>query len=167
MKLLGAIDRVLELGCASGPNLELFAREFPKTQFVGLDISSSAINLAKESFKVKGLGNVSFIQSDLSDLKRFEDNYFDVVVSVAVLIYFDPKQMKNLAKELDRITRKMIILLEYDHEGEGAGENQLGGYWIRDYKLFFPKARVSKFFIDDSIWAGNWVEYGKLVCIEY
>jgi SAM-dependent methyltransferase len=42
---------VLEIGCATGPNLYLLAKKFPMAHFVGVDINPEGIRLGKLFFK--------------------------------------------------------------------------------------------------------------------
>lgn len=42
---------LLEVGCASGPNLYLLARRFPKVRCVGIDVNPEAIRFGKTFFE--------------------------------------------------------------------------------------------------------------------
>lgn len=56
--------RVCDLGCAQGLALILMAEAFPKSSFVGLDISAPAIATAREAARARGLSNISFTVRD-------------------------------------------------------------------------------------------------------
>ena len=59
-----AVDgcRVLELGCAQGWNLISQAREFPDSEFIGIDASAVQIDEGERAVKATGLSNVTLSQ---------------------------------------------------------------------------------------------------------
>src|SRR5439155_19650566 len=57
--------RVLELGCASGGNLLPMADEFPRSQFVGIDISPRQIARGQELIERTGFTNVRLMAMNL------------------------------------------------------------------------------------------------------
>ncbi|WP_181832603.1 methyltransferase domain-containing protein [Bosea caraganae] len=60
--------RVLELGCGSGGNLIPMALRFPRADFLGIDLSRSAVELARRNAGALGLANVAFEQRDIMDV---------------------------------------------------------------------------------------------------
>jgi len=60
--------RVCDLGCAEGVALILMAEAFPRSAFVGIDISEEALQTARTSAAKRGLTNVTFIQQDAAAL---------------------------------------------------------------------------------------------------
>ncbi|MGV3533575.1 MAG: class I SAM-dependent methyltransferase, partial [Chthoniobacteraceae bacterium] len=58
---------VLDIGCGSGRILNLFARSFPNSQFVGYDLSDEALNTARREAREAGLRNLRFEQRDLTN----------------------------------------------------------------------------------------------------
>jgi 2-polyprenyl-3-methyl-5-hydroxy-6-metoxy-1,4-benzoquinol methylase len=80
-KLHGGI-RVLDLGCGRGKAMNMLAREFPNSEFIGMDLSAEAVAYATEEAAQQGLENVSFEQRDVSDFDRTaEPEKFDLVVT--------------------------------------------------------------------------------------
>ena len=74
---------VCDLGCAEGVALILMAEAFPKSRFVGIDISEAIISKAKAKARDKGLRNISFLKADaalLSD-NRLLHKTFDYVTA--------------------------------------------------------------------------------------
>jgi ubiquinone/menaquinone biosynthesis C-methylase UbiE len=63
---------VLEVGCGSGRALNLMASEFPKSSFVGYDLSEEAIGRAQSAAKKSRLKNVSFRVKDVSNIGESE-----------------------------------------------------------------------------------------------
>jgi ubiquinone/menaquinone biosynthesis C-methylase UbiE len=58
--------RVCDLGCGQGGAVLLMAQAFPKSTFVGLDVSCEAINTASRAAQRLGLPNVDFVNMDAS-----------------------------------------------------------------------------------------------------
>jgi SAM-dependent methyltransferase len=58
--------RVLDVGCGRGRALNLMAGWFPKSRFVGLDLSDDAIAVGRQEAERRGNSNVVFFGRDLS-----------------------------------------------------------------------------------------------------
>ena len=69
--------RVADIGCGSGGLSLLMAKEFPKSSFVGFDISQFALARAHERLASSGLSNVSFM--DPRDVSIADHEKFDLV----------------------------------------------------------------------------------------
>ena len=72
-RLRTGID-VLDVGCGSGRALNLLARRFPNSRFLGYDFSEEAIARARVEAEERGATNVRFEVRDVTDLGE-EDNY--------------------------------------------------------------------------------------------
>ncbi len=75
--------RVCDLGCGEGVAPLLMAEAFPKSTFVGMDISAQVIEIAQKEAEKLGLGNIEFIVRDaglLKDDSEFE-GYFDYITA--------------------------------------------------------------------------------------
>ncbi len=59
--------RVLELGCGDGTNLIGQAYSLPESEFVGVDLSSTAIERGKSAVSALPLHNVTLLHADLLD----------------------------------------------------------------------------------------------------
>jgi len=57
---------LLDLGCGRGRALLLLAERFPRSRFLGYDLSGDAISHATAQAEERGLDNVGFVQRDLS-----------------------------------------------------------------------------------------------------
>jgi SAM-dependent methyltransferase len=68
---------VADVGCGTGHALNLLARAFPESRFVGLDIAEDAITLGRAAAREAGLGNVEFRLADAAG--PLEGGPFDVV----------------------------------------------------------------------------------------
>jgi len=74
---------VCDLGCAEGIAVVLMAQAFPKSQFMGIDISDESIEKARVEASSKRLRNVSFLNLDAAFLKdkRYLLESFDYVTA--------------------------------------------------------------------------------------
>ncbi len=75
--------RVLELGCGDGGNLLPMAYGLPDSEFVGVDLASTAIARGRESAAALALTNVAFVCADLINLPG-ELGRFDFVIAHGV-----------------------------------------------------------------------------------
>jgi 2-polyprenyl-3-methyl-5-hydroxy-6-metoxy-1,4-benzoquinol methylase len=76
---LRAGARALDLGCGTGHAVNLMAREFPASTFVGLDNSADAIGLAESDRAAAGLDNAEFQLADAAELVT--EHPFDLVTA--------------------------------------------------------------------------------------
>jgi len=66
-RLVGRLQagiRVCDLGCAQGVALMLMAKAFPRSRFVGIDISTDAIAIARNEARRQQLDNLDFMVLD-------------------------------------------------------------------------------------------------------
>src|SRR5437764_3481248 len=66
-KLKAGID-VADVGCGSGHAINLMAKAFPKSRFVGYDFSEEGISEGKDEAKAMGLSNARFEAKDVATL---------------------------------------------------------------------------------------------------
>ena len=64
---------VCDLGCGQGVAVLLMAREFPGSDFVGLDFSGEAIETARSQATQEGISNAEFRCVDAADLSSSEE----------------------------------------------------------------------------------------------
>ncbi|MFC2004673.1 class I SAM-dependent methyltransferase [Chloroflexota bacterium] len=170
---LSPISSVLEIGCNCGPNLYLIARRFPDIKIQGIDINPIAIDKGKELLAAEGITNVNLSIVKADELGDFPDKSFDVVFTDAVLIYVGRDKIKQVLKEMVRITNKGMILLEHQCSGFGNGDRlTLGirhnGLWQRDYeallKLITPESTIQITKVTEDIWPDKeWQETGAII----
>jgi 2-polyprenyl-3-methyl-5-hydroxy-6-metoxy-1,4-benzoquinol methylase len=77
-RLAEGID-VLDVGCGSGRALNLLARKFPNSHFVGYDFSEEAISRARVEAQERGATNVRFEVRDVADLG--EEERYDLITT--------------------------------------------------------------------------------------
>ena len=81
-ELKDALNRgidVLEVGCGSGHSLNLMAKHFPKSQFVGYDFLEESVARGRANAKESGLTNTSFETKDVAAMTHARQ--FDLVTA--------------------------------------------------------------------------------------
>jgi len=91
---------VLDVGCGSGRALNLMARKFPNSRFVGYDFSEEAISRARAEAQEHGTTNVRFEARDVTALGE-KDSYDLITTFDAVHDQADPAAvLKGIADAL-------------------------------------------------------------------
>ena len=100
-RLTGGI-RVADLGCGTGHAINLMAREYPASDFVGYDIAADAIDRARAEARDMSLSNARFEVADVSRLPAKDE--FDLITSFdAIHDQRDPAAvLRNAATALAR-----------------------------------------------------------------
>lgn len=165
---------ILEIGCNCGPNLYQLGKEFPDAKMRGIDINPIVVEKGNEWFAQEGVSNIMLSVGKADELDQFPDKSFDVVFTDAVLIYIGPDKIKEVMKNMIRITRKALILVEW-HSFERRRKDMYGlgictsnGIWKRDYvallKYFVPEKQIRVTKITDDIWPEeNWKKMGAVI----
>ncbi|HUH59522.1 MAG TPA: class I SAM-dependent methyltransferase [Candidimonas sp.] len=94
--------RVLELGCGSGANLWMLAKE--GFDVYGLDSSSEALTLAMDHLSSKWGVTASVLQGSFTELP-YNDGFFDVVVDVVSLQHLSLTDSSLALDEIVRVLR--------------------------------------------------------------
>ena len=188
MRKYSPIRSVLEIGCATGPNLYLIARNFPDAEILGIDINPMVVQKGNEWFEKNGISNVRLEIGKAQELNRFADDSFDVVLTDAVLIYISPDGIKQVVKEMIRISRALMLCewhlfnkwsallwnayycLRLKKEAFKFKSASLGffvGHWVRDYcslsKSLAPDRKVGITKID-KLWDDkSWQKWGAII----
>lgn len=89
---------VLDVGCAKGFMLHDFRELMPNLTVAGIEISEYAIRHAKETVK-------PFIQAGNARGLPFEDNSFDLVISINTIHNLPLPDCKQALREVERVSR--------------------------------------------------------------
>lgn len=115
------IERALDVGCGAGEISLAIARGHPRSEVVGLDISESLVEVARE--RAANLGNVTFLVADAADWRasRFAP---DLVVSRHGVMFFpDPvAAFTNLAQGSAPSARLVFSCFRDRTENPWAGD---------------------------------------------
>ena len=96
--------RILELGCAAGGNIIPLAVQYPKAQFVGVDLSGLQISAGREFIGQLGLTNIELRSCSITDIGK-SDGSFDYIIAHGVFSWvpdFVREHMMRICQELLR-----------------------------------------------------------------
>jgi len=102
------IKRVLDLGCGTGRHCVYLAKN--SFDVVGVDVSVSALKMAKQWVREENLKNVTFVQATMTDIP-FSDFQFDAVFSVSVIHHALKRDIVKTVDEIHRILKENGLLL--------------------------------------------------------
>ena len=107
--------KILDIGCGKGYLLYDFLKILPNANIYGLDISQYALENSKPEIKDKLiLGNAKELP--------FEDNFFDLVISINTLHCLEAPYLFAALKEMERVGKmhKYLCVESYRNEIEKA-----------------------------------------------
>jgi ubiquinone/menaquinone biosynthesis C-methylase UbiE len=140
-QILGSIKwlSLVEIGCASGPNLIKIANTFPNRDVGGIDINPEAIEAAQKIF-ANGRKN-AWLKVGSGESVMMSDGGTDVVLTDMMLIYVGPFKIRKYLKEFKRITRNYLVIHElYSSKWyERVWLLLTSGYWAYDYPKLLEK----------------------------
>jgi pseudaminic acid biosynthesis-associated methylase len=128
-----SIDRVLEVGCNTGPNLRWLRERVPEVY--GVDVNSTALVEVRTTFP-----DVNAVKSPGRDLP-FRDGWFDMVFTMGVLIHQSPEALPLMMAEIVRCSRRYVLCGEYFAEEpvEVPYRGQRGALFKRDFGALYLK----------------------------
>jgi ubiquinone/menaquinone biosynthesis C-methylase UbiE len=94
-------DHVLDVGCGTGLTTREAARAAREGSALGVDVSASAVERARELARAEGLENVAFEHAD-AQVHRFPPARFDLAISRFGTMFFDEPvaAFANIARAL-------------------------------------------------------------------
>jgi ubiquinone/menaquinone biosynthesis C-methylase UbiE len=111
-----ADDRVLDIGCGTGQTTRDAARSARQGSALGVDVSASMIERARELAQAERVHNVAFEQGD-AQAHRFPEDGFDLAISRFGTMFFDDPvaAFANIAVAL-RPTGRLVMMVWQEHE---------------------------------------------------
>ncbi|HVE66489.1 MAG TPA: class I SAM-dependent methyltransferase [Thermoanaerobaculia bacterium] len=115
----------LDAGCGSGRILNRLAELFPKSRFVGMDLSQEATRAGRDEASARGSKNVEFVAVDLSDFDRTaQADAFDFVTTFDAV--HDQKEPLSLLKGIHRTLKADGVYLMQDIKGSSEVGRNIG-----------------------------------------
>lgn len=111
-----ADDRVLDIGCGTGQTSRDAARSAVGGSALGVDLSASMIDWARELARAEGVHNVAFERAD-AQVHRFPNEGFDLAISRFGTMFFDDPvaAFVNIARALQPAGR-LVMMVWQKHE---------------------------------------------------
>jgi protein-L-isoaspartate(D-aspartate) O-methyltransferase len=125
---LKAGDRVLDVGCGKGFLLYELTRAVPGIEVAGLDVSSYALEHAKEEVR-------PFLLEGRAEALPFPDGSFDLVLSINTLHNLQLPELEQALREIERVGRRGKYVLMDGYRTEQEKVNLL--YWQLTCECFF------------------------------
>lgn len=139
-------DKVLDVGCGKGFLLYEFTQVMPGIVVAGLDISTYAIEHAKEEVK-------PCLTAGHASALRFEDKSFDLVISLNTLHNLQCFELDQALREMERVSKahKYLVVESYRTEAEKA--NLL--YWQLTCESFY-RPEAWEWWFAQTGYTGDW-----------
>ena len=107
--------KVMEAGCGTGNTIIKLAETYPKGDFVGVDMVTNSLNIAKKNADSKNIKNLKFSEQNILDMKH--ENGFDVILCIGVLHH-----LSNMHKGIESLVKYVkddgyLILWLYGKDG--------------------------------------------------
>lgn len=130
---------ILDVGCAKGFMLNDLQLKIPSLIIKGIDISEYAIQNSLDSVKK------NLLVADAKNLP-FEDNSFDIVISINTIHNLDIEDCAKAIKEIERVSRKGSFITVDAYNNSDEKKRMLD--WnltaktimsVEEWKVFFNK----------------------------
>jgi 2-polyprenyl-3-methyl-5-hydroxy-6-metoxy-1,4-benzoquinol methylase len=108
--------RVLDAGCGRGRIMNRLAELYPRSRFLGMDLSPDAIEFARQEARKKGLNNAEFVPADLGGFDQTaEPESFDFITTFDAI--HDQAKPLNVLKGICRALKADGVYLMQDIKG--------------------------------------------------
>ena len=134
-------SKILDVGCGKGFMMHDLSEAIPEIDVRGIDISSYAISNCIETVKDK----VSV--ADAKELP-FDDNSFDVVISINTIHNLVEDDCAKAIKEIERVSRKHSFITVDAYRNEAEKERMYA--WNLTAKTIMSVEEWIKFFSDND-----------------
>jgi 2-polyprenyl-3-methyl-5-hydroxy-6-metoxy-1,4-benzoquinol methylase len=149
--------RVLDAGCGSGYGTRILGVE--ATGCLGVDRDPHAVHLAESLFASPGIG---FAVADVTRLDAFEDDAFDVVVSLEVLEHLPPASVPAFMEAIRRVLVPegtfVVSVANRAHAEKKENPFHLSEMLFEEFdallQTWFPSFRIRTF--GQDVWGGTW-----------
>jgi len=135
------VSSVLDVGCGKGYLLYEMKLLLPDLKIEGFDISNHALSHAKEEIR-----NSLFIHR-AQDIYPYEDNKFDLVISLGCIHNLKIFELETALKEIERVGKKGYIMKE-------SYRNELEQFNLQCWAL------TCESFFDDKEWPWLYNHFG-------
>jgi len=134
------VENLLDAGCGFGRVIPFLLEAESVKSAVGVDISDSMLECAKEYLTPKEGSKLSQFRDKIelkqADVRQlpFESETFDCVLSCELLMHLDKEDMEKALREMIRVSRKYIMLVE---RWAFPGEHNEPHIWSHNFSELF------------------------------
>jgi ubiquinone/menaquinone biosynthesis C-methylase UbiE len=141
-----APERVLEVGCNVGANLRHLVDHVSTRDLWGLDVNEESLRALRGRHP-----DLNAVWGRARDLP-FADQWFDLVISVAVLIHQPDDTLPFVIDEMVRCTRGQLAIIEYEAETrtEISYRDQTGAFFKRPFGAIVAERHPELTVLDNS-----------------
>ncbi|HEY5521534.1 MAG TPA: pseudaminic acid biosynthesis-associated methylase [Candidatus Limnocylindrales bacterium] len=139
-------ERVLEVGCNAGANLQWIAQIVGPGNVYGLDVSGDAIN--ELHARLPSVNAICGVARDLP----FRDAWFDLCFTAGVLIHQPEESLPAVMAEIVRVSRQYVLCGEYysPEVMEVDYRGQTGALFKRDFGRVYLENFPSLKMVDEG-----------------
>ena len=156
----------MEIAIGTAVNSILIAKNRPKLNIVGIDLSKEMLNIAEAKIKEYGIQNIELIKMDGENMV-FQKESFDFIIISLLLHELKECEANNLLKECDKVLKQngKIFILEWEKPKKFMQKvlffviELLEQLAQKEYKLFMKKD-LNKYFGENGFKV-NEIEYGN------
>jgi ubiquinone/menaquinone biosynthesis C-methylase UbiE len=125
---------ILDVGCGTGTHLQLYQRY--KCNLYGLDLSPSMLEVARNR-----LGGIAQLELGDATSMPYEDEKFDLIITMLTLHEMSPKIRPLVMEEIKRVLKKdgHILLIDFH-----TGPYQPLQGWISKSIIFFAELAAGR-----------------------
>ena len=142
---LKAGDKVLDVGCGKAFLLYELTQAVPGLQVIGIDVSQYGIENSKPEIR-------QHLQVGSADRLPFEDNSFDLVISINTLHNLYNYQLFSAFQEIMRVSRDQQYVCVESYRNENEKANLL--YWQLTCESFYTPEEW-KWFSEKAGYSGD------------
>jgi SAM-dependent methyltransferase len=157
---------IIDIACGTGA--QVFELSGTASEIVGVDLSESMINHAKNICKKRNIPNAEFFVCDATNLFRFNANSFDIAIMSMALHQFDPALHSTILGEMKRVAKQIIIVdyaipLPKNYAGAGSrvAEFLAGKEHNRNFKQYHQLGGLNKILPANNLSIQKSVLFGK------
>ncbi|MBU0591478.1 MAG: class I SAM-dependent methyltransferase [Candidatus Micrarchaeota archaeon] len=140
-----APKRILEVGCSNGYALKIYKDRYKDSECFGVEPSSKAVKEGNEKFE-----GIKLFVGTGSDLSRFTDGYFDIVLVKGVFCWIGRDTLFKSLSEIDRVLCKDGHLIIGDYLPEYQIKNR--NHHLKEEEIYCFKTDHSKIFLSSHIY---------------
>ena len=145
-------ENILEIGCGTGRNLAILAKQYPKTNFFGLDASAAMLEIAQKKVVTNNLDNVRLknaLADDFSFDKTFdlEDQFDTIYFSYSISMIPTLKvSIQNALLNL-KSGASFYIVDFYDQRDLPLWFQKILQNWLKQFHVKYPRELIP--FLED------------------